>query len=125
VKAAASTFYDLYSAAQYGAAFQLVDPAQQKTIGKATYVAVFKGCPSPSEGLARVIKKVTLAGHTAVVTETIAGIASNLGSATDSFVYTGGKWYFHYPPQVMDLYAHGSAAADVTAAKTAGYCASS
>lgn len=125
VKAAASKFYDLYSAAQYGAAFQFVDPAQQQTIGKATYLAVFKGCPSQSEGLARVIKKVTLAGHTAVVTETIAGIASKLGSVTDSFVYKGGKWYYHYPTQVMDLYAHGSVAADVAAANKAGYCASS
>lgn len=125
VKAAASKFYDLYSAAQYGAAFHLVDPAQQKIIGKATYVAVFKGCPSPSEGLARVIEKVTMAGHIAVVTETIAGVGSKLGSVTDSFVYKGGKWYYHYPQQVMALYAHGSAAADVAAAKKAGYCASS
>lgn len=125
VKATASSFYALFSAGQYGAVFQLVDPAQQKTIGKTTYLAVFKGCPSPSSGLARVIKSVTMAGHTAVVTETIAGVLSKLGAATDSFVYKGGKWYYQYPQTVMDLYAHGSVAADVAAAKKAGDCAKS
>jgi hypothetical protein len=65
-----------------------------------------------------------MAGSTAVVTETVSGAASALGSTTDAWTYSGGKWGIALSQSALASYSHGSAAADVAALKAAGHCAS-
>jgi hypothetical protein len=125
VRAAATQFYALYAAGQWSSAWAYLSPATKGAVSEATFTAVHEGCPSPSAGMARVIKSVTLAGSTAVVTETVAGAASALGSVTDAWHYAGGQWGVELAPSALAVYKHGSAAADIAAAKAAGNCAKS
>jgi hypothetical protein len=125
VRAAAAQFYALYAAGQWSQAWASLTPSAQAAAPQATYVALHNGCPSASAGMARVIKSVTLAGSTAVVTETVAGVASALGSVTDAWGYAAGRWGFELSGSTLSVYKHGSAAADIAAAKAAGECASS
>jgi hypothetical protein len=121
-RAAAQRFYDLYSASQFAAAWSLLNPQDQLLIPQTTYVAVDTGCPSAAAGLARVIKRVTITGNTAVVVETVAGALSSLGTVTDVFVYVNGRWGFSYPANVLAVYRHKTIAADIAAARARGFC---
>ena len=99
-------------------------PVSSEGNARITYVAVHQGCPSASAGMARVIKSITVAGSTAVVTETVAGALSSLGSVTDAWTYAGGRWGITLDPTGLKDYSHGSATADIAAMKAAGDCAS-
>ncbi|HEV3381679.1 MAG TPA: hypothetical protein VG142_11945 [Trebonia sp.] len=122
-KSAAEQFFALYSAGQWDAAWELLTPADQKEAPESVYEAVHVGCPSQAAGLAYDVQKVTLAGSTAVVTYTLSGAASSLGSATLAMSWTPAGWGIE--PNQMDVYSHGSASADIAATKAAGECASS
>lgn len=121
-KAAAEQFFALYSAGQWAAAWKLLAPADRKQAPERVYEAVHQGCPSRAAGLAYNVQKITLAGSTAVVTYSISGAASALGSATMALAWTPAGWGVE--PNEMGIYSHGSAAADIAAAKAAGECAS-
>ena len=123
VRDAATRFYALYSADQWAQAWQMLTPAAQAAAPEALYIAVHQGCPSASAGIARVIKSVTMADATAVVTEALSGVAGALGSATDAWEYSGGRWGIELSQTAAASYTHGSAAADIAAAKAAGECA--
>lgn len=125
VRGAANDFYALYSAGQWDAAWAYLTPATKAAVPEATFAAFHEGCPSPTAGMARVIKSVTLAGSTAVVTETVAGAAGALGSITDAWKYADGRWGFQPEASALGLYQHGSVSADIAAAKAAGNCAKS
>lgn len=122
VRSAATQFYALYAAGQWSSAWAYLTPATQSVAPEATFAAVHNGCQSPSAGMARVIKSVTIVGSTAVVTETVAGAASALGSSTDAWQYAGGRWGFELSASALAVYKHGSVAADLAAAKAAGDC---
>jgi hypothetical protein len=124
VRGDATQFYALYAASQWAQAWAMLAPSAQKAVPESTYVAVHQGCPSASAGMARVIKSITVAGPTAVVTETVAGALSSLGSVTDAWAYSGGRWGITLDPSSLRDYSHGSATADVAAMKAAGDCAS-
>jgi hypothetical protein len=124
VRSDATQFYTLYAASQWAQAWAMLAPSAQKAVPESTYVAVHQGCPSASAGMARVIKSVAMAGSTAVVTETVAGALSSLGSVTDAWAYSGGRWGVTLDPASLKDYSHGSAKADVAAMKAAGDCAS-
>jgi hypothetical protein len=123
VRAAATQFYALYAAGQWAQAYAMLTAAAQAEVSESTYAAVHQGCPSSSAGLARVIKSVTLAGSTAVVTETVGGALSSLGSVTDAWDYSAGRWGIALSASSLKDYSHGSVKADVAAAKAAGQCA--
>ena len=55
--------------------------------------------------MARVIKSITVAGSTVVVTETVAGALSSLGSVTDAWAYSGGRWGITLDPSSLKDYA--------------------
>jgi hypothetical protein len=124
VRSDATAFYALYAASQWAQAWAMLAPSAQQAVSESTYVAVHQGCPIASAGMARVIKSITVAGSTAVVTETVAGALSSLGSVTDAWAYSGGRWGITLDPSGLKDYSHGSAAADVAAMKAAGDCAS-
>lgn len=123
VRTAATAFYALYSAGQWPQAWAMLAPAAQQAVPESVYTAVHQGCPSASAGLARVIKSVTMAGSTAVVTEALSGAASALGSFTDAWTYADGRWGLTFSAPDLAVYSHGSAAADISAAKAVGDCA--
>jgi len=123
LRADATTYYALVAASQWPQAWAMLTPASQQAVPESLYVAVHQGCPSASAGMARVIKSVVMAGDTAVVTETVAGaLGSVVGSQADAWAYAGGRWGFVEPPSSTAIFSHGSAGADIAAAKAAGYC---
>ena len=124
VRAAAQQFYALYSAGQWGAAWAYLAPAARGAVTVATWSAVHDACPGPTAGLARVIKSVTFAGTTAVVSETVAGSLGNLTTVSDAWTYSGGRWGLSLSASSMSFYKHGSVNADIAAAKAAGECGS-
>jgi hypothetical protein len=121
--AVARQYFGLYSAGQFAAAYGLLAPSAQRAVSESTWVAVHQGCPSQAAGLTYDIKDATLTGNTAVVTVTLAGVASSLASESEAPTYSGGQWGF--VSNDLSMYEHGSVKADLAAAKAAGYCASS
>jgi hypothetical protein len=121
--AAAKQYFGLYSASQFAASWELLAPSTQHAVSQATWVAVHQGCPAQSAGLAYDVKDTTLTGNTAIVTVSLTGAAASIGSESEAFTYSAGRWGF--VPGDLTRYKHGSVKADITAAKAAGYCASS
>jgi hypothetical protein len=121
-KSAATSFLSLYSAQQYGQAWQYLTPAEQAEVTKSDYEQVHQQCASDAGGLAYKITGVTMDGKTAVITYTIAGAMSKLASATMAAQWGAAAWGVQ--PNDFSIYDHGSVKADVAAAKKAGDCAS-
>jgi hypothetical protein len=119
-RAAATQFYGLYSASQFEASWNLLSPAAKRLISRRVWVSVHDACPSAGAGKSRTIKAVTVFGNAAIVSEAITGAASNVGPAEDVFNYANGNW--GYSLADVSIYHHGSAAADIAAAKSAGLC---
>jgi hypothetical protein len=117
---AAVQFYGLYSASRFEAFWNLLSPDTKRQISKQLWISVHDGCPSAGAGKSRTIKAVTVFGTAAIVTETIAGASP--GTAEDVFNYANGRW--SYSPGDPGIYHHESVAADIAAAKAAGFCGS-
>ncbi len=122
-RVAASRFFGLYTASQYAEAWTLLPPSTRRSISQETWTAVHQACPSASAGLAFKITDVTVTGNTAVVTYTLAGAASALGTATQAFTYSQGQWWLVLSDPGM--YEHGSVKKDIAAAKAQGQCSGS
>jgi hypothetical protein len=120
-RAAAAQFYDLYSASRFAAFWNLLAPTTKRQVSRHVWVSVHDACPSVAAGKTRIIKAVTVFGSAAIVTEAIAGASSKLHTAQDVFNYANGHW--SYSPGSLSIYHHESVAADIAAAKAAGYCA--
>jgi hypothetical protein len=119
-RAAAAQFYGLYSASQFAAFWDLLSAGTKRQVSRRVWVGVHEACPDADAGKSRIIKAVTVFGTAAIVTEAIAGATSSLGTAEDVFSYADGRW--SYSPQDPNIYRHGSVAADIAAAKAAGFC---
>ena len=63
-----------------------------------------------------------MTGNAAIVTVSLAGVASSLGSESQALIYSAGRWV---SPGNLSLYKHGNVKADIAPAKAAGYCAKS
>lgn len=98
-------------------------PSAQHSVSKATWVAVHQGSPARSASLTYEVKDATLTGSTAVVIVSLSGVAASIGSESEAFTYSAGRWGL--VPGDLSFYKHGSIRADIAAAKAAGYCASS
>lgn len=119
-RAAAAQFYGLYSASQFAAFWNLLAPATKHQVPRSVWLSVHEACSSSGAGKPRVIKAVTVFGTAAIVTEAVPGVRP--GTAEDVFNYVDGHW--SYSPGDPSIYHHGSVAADVAAARTAGFCGS-
>jgi hypothetical protein len=120
--AAAAKFYRLYSTGQFAAMWDLLTLTAQRAVPRTTWVNVHANCPSVGAGTGRVIESVLVFGNAAIVTETVKGAASKLGTSHDVFNYANGHWA--YAPNDLNIYHHGSVAADIAAAKAHGFCTS-
>ena len=119
-RAAAAQFYGLYSASQFAGSWNLLSSATKRQVSESTWVSVHDACPSAGAGRPRSIKAMTVFGTAAIVTETITGASRD--TVEDVFSYANGHW--SYSPADVSIYRHGSDAADIAAAKTAGFCTS-
>jgi hypothetical protein len=122
-RAAAQQYFGLYSAGQFADAYGLLMPSIQQAVSEKTWVAVHEGCPVASAGLAYQVSQATLTGNTAIVSVSLSGVASSLGSKSVALTYVGGRWGIN--PGNLGIYQHGSVHADLAAARAAGFCASS
>ena len=120
-RAAAEQFYTQYAASRYTAFWNLMAPTAKRLVSRKAWVGVHMACSAAGAGKSRVIKAVTVFGNAAIITETVNGASSV--AAEDVFTYADGRW--RYSPQDPAIYHHGSVAADIAAAKAAGFCASS
>jgi len=77
--AVAKQYFGLYSAGQFALSWTLLALSAQRSVSKATWVAVHQGCPAQSAGLAYEVKDTTVTGNTAVVTVSLAGVAASIG----------------------------------------------
>jgi hypothetical protein len=120
-RAAAVHFDRLYLAGQFAATWDLLAPAVKQQIPQDLWVKVHDSCLSGNTGKAR-IRAVTVFGDVAVVTETRPGTGAKHGRDSVVFSYTDRHW--DYSPGDPGIYQHGSVAANVAAAKAAGFCTS-
>jgi hypothetical protein len=79
---------------------------------------VHQGCSPQSAGLAYEVKDTTVTSNTAVVTVSLAGAAASIGSESEAFTYSAGRWGL--VPDDLSFYRHGRIRADIAAAKAAG-----
>jgi hypothetical protein len=120
VRAAAAQVLALYSARKFTAFWSLLSPATKRQVSPNAWVSVHEACSSAGDGKPRVIKAVTVFGNAAIVTETI--VEAPPRTTEIVFNYVDGHWSFS--PEDLSVYDHGSAGADIAAAKAAGLCAS-
>jgi hypothetical protein len=117
-KAAATTYFDLYAAHQFTAAYALLSPSSRAEAPESTWVGAHEQCDSQT--LAYSVTRPTLAGNTAVVNVSLAGAAASLGSEEASFVYSAGRWWYS-APNLSAYHGHTTAEA-VQALKADGVC---
>jgi hypothetical protein len=122
VRADADDYLTLYAAGQFAIIYQMLSAPARQAITEPAWVAVHRGCPGTTAGMSYRIRHIAVNGRTALVTVALAGWAAKPQRATESLVYSGGRWGFS--PRDLGLYRHGSVSADVAAAKAAGGCAS-
>jgi len=124
-RAAAEHFFALYAAEQYSAAYPLLDSATRAMVPEHKWVRVHEACKSSASGLSYAVGRPVLAGKTtAVMSVSLSGVASKLGSEEQSFAYQDGGWY--WAPSASDLSSagnyKGSVAQIVARLKAAGEC---
>ena len=119
-RAAAAQFYGLYATSQFAAAWNLLAPATKRQLPRRVWVSMHEACPSAGAGKPRVIKAVTVFGNAAIVTEAIVVTSLKPATAEDVFNYADGHW--SYSLADLNIYRDGSVAADIAAAKAAGFC---
>jgi len=122
VRAAAADYFALYSAGQFATSYPLLSTQARHAVSEHVWIAVHKGCKSPSAGMAYKIGRVTLVGNTAVVAVSLSGALASLGSETETFTYSVGKW--GYTPSDLSVYRGRTPAKIIAAFKAQGYCAS-
>jgi hypothetical protein len=121
-RSTATQFDSLYFANRYAASWYLLALDARRQVPQNVWIKVHEGCPAVASGVTRSVNAVTVFGQTAIVTETILRAPSTRNTAEYVFYYMGGHW--GYSPQYPGIYHHGSIAADISAAKAAGLCAS-
>jgi hypothetical protein len=123
-RSAAQALFALYAAGQYRAVYPLLDAPTRAEVPEHKWVTVHEDCTSPASGLSYKVGRPVMAGQTAVMSVSLSGVASSLGSEEESFVYQDGGWF--WSPTSMDMSAAGSykgtVAQIVARLKAAGRC---
>lgn len=121
IRPAAAHFYAVLLGREFATSWELLAPAVRKQIPLRVWTGVHEACPTADAGKPRIIKTVTVFGDAAIVTSAVTGAPAKAGLSEDVFNYADGRWW--YSPEDLGIYEHGSVAADVAAAKSAGLCA--
>jgi hypothetical protein len=121
VHAAAAAFYGAYFTHQFAAAWALLTPHARLQIPRKLWVSVHERCLPTAAPDASQIGALTVFGEAAIVTRhPVEG--GGQSSTADVFNYADGQW--GYSPSEISIYLHGSANADIAAARNAGMCRS-
>jgi hypothetical protein len=91
-------------------------------VPRGIWIRVHERCAVGGAAGPRIIGHVTVFGNAAIVAERVNKIPPPLGTSDAVFNYVRGHW--GYSPSDLGIYGHGSAAADIAAAKKAGLCTS-
>jgi hypothetical protein len=122
-QSAASGFFALYAAGQYAAAYPMLDAQARATVSEPVWAAVHQACKSSTSGLSYKIGAPVVAGSSAaVMSVSLAGAASAIGSEEETFVYQGGKWAWSPAASDLAAYKGGNVQQIVGRLKTAGNC---
>jgi hypothetical protein len=123
-ESAAENFFALYAAEQYAAAYPMLDAQTRADVPGRKWVAVHEDCRAGASGLSYKVGKPVMAGQTAVVSVSLSGVASSLGSEEQSFVYQDGGWFWSPTASDMSAAGHykGAVARIVARLKAAGWC---
>jgi hypothetical protein len=117
-KTAATQALGLYASGQFAAFWKLLAPATKRHISSDAWVSVHQACSSTGAGGPVTVKAVTVFGTAAIITEVITAASPHTTEVV--FNYVNGQW--SYTPGDLSVYGHGSAAADIAAARAAGLC---
>jgi hypothetical protein len=121
---AAENLFALYAAGQYTAVYPMLSAQTRATVPEHKWVAVHEDCLSAAAGLSYKVGKPVMAGQTAVMSVSLAGAASAVGSEEESFVYQDGGWF--WAPSAANMSASGNykgtVARIVASLKAAGFC---
>jgi hypothetical protein len=120
-RTAAVRYFDLYAAHQYAASWPMLSHTARRDVSRSSWTKIHQACITTS-GLAYKIGHIVLAGHTAVVKVSLAGVAAKLGSEEQSFAYQHGKW--HYVPSDLPVYKGHTVAQAVAALRAQQICSS-
>jgi hypothetical protein len=122
-EAAAQATFELYSAGQYAAVYQLLSPPVRAEVSAATWTAVHQACPPGASGLTYQVTDPQLVpgSSTAVVKVSLPGMGSSLLSETTTFDYVAGRWL--WAPATTDENGYSGTAAQIVAyMKGKGLC---
>jgi hypothetical protein len=119
-QAAATRFTQLYYSKRYADSWNLLAGDARQVISRSSWTDVHNACTPHGANPQKRIASVVLFGESAIITQAASGTGS--ASAKDTYVlsYVNGQWAIS--PDDIATYQRGSVAADVAAAKAAGFC---
>jgi hypothetical protein len=119
-QAAAARFITLYATGRFGDMYQLLAEDSRQSIPLAAWLGVHAACRPRTAIKAGQITSVVVFGNTALVTRVTSGATSGHGRETFSLKYAGKAW--GVSPGDRSIYQQPSLAADIAAARQAGFC---
>jgi hypothetical protein len=123
-RSAAAALFALYAAGDYPAVYPRLSASVRAIVRQPKWVAVHQKCYGSQQNLSYKIGKPVLAGDTAVISVSVAGVASSLGSEEETFVYQDGGWYWQEPATDLATAGgyRGTVARVVARLKAGGHC---
>ena len=104
----------------------MLDAQTRALVPERKWVRVHQACDSSTSGLSYKVGKPVMAGQSAVMSVSLAGVASAIGSEEVTFAYQDGGWF--WAPSSSDISAAGSYKGTVrqivARLKAAGECGS-
>ena len=126
-RSAAQRVFARYAAGQFWAVYPMLDTQVRATVSEDKWVAVHQECRPSAARLSYKVGRPVMAGHTAVMVVSLAGVASGPGREKQRLVYEDGSWY--WSPSPSDISAatayKGSVVGIVARLKAAGKCGNS
>jgi len=119
--AAAQRIFELYAAQQWSAVYTYVTPSARSQVSETVFAGAHEQCTTNTTGLSYTTSDPVLTGTTAVVTESLAGVAGALGSEAVTLDYVSGQWLWQPSPTDLAEY-RSTVAATVAVWKAAGQC---
>lgn len=118
---AAVQFQSLYFGGRFADSWGLLATSAKRLIPRKLWTRVHESCPPARDATAGTVGSITIFSNTAII-----GVSHGDRSSRskDYYVlsYANGRW--GYAPNDMSLYHRGSLAADLAAARKAGFCGS-
>ena len=123
-RSATRRLFALYAAGRFWAVYPMLDTQVRAAVSEDKWVAVHQECRPSSARVSYRVGRPVMAGHTAAMVVSLAGVASSPGGKKQRLVYQDGSWY--WSPTPSDISAatayKGSVVRIVARLKAAGRC---